>query len=172
MRARDMQEEQIRDLLKYAASQLLDKDMSLFMSAVNERSISHRLAVHLIPLFDEYDVDCEYNRCGIIVKTTNHNKKRVFPDIIVHKRNVNNNLVVIEMKKNSSPSSKRADIEKLKDYMNTTSLEYQYAFFVDVRIKKHHVSVDAFQIDKDGEETHVFKVAPPLNVSLNAKVNL
>lgn len=166
-----MQEEQIRDLLKYAASQLLDKDLSLFMSAVNERSISHRLAVHLIPLFDEYDVDCEYNRCGIIVKTINPNK-RVFPDIIVHKRNVKNNLVVIEMKKNSSPSSKKADIEKLTKYMNTQSLEYQYAFFVDVRIKKHHVSVDAFQIDKDGEETHVFKVVHPLNVSLNAKVNL
>ena len=69
-------------------SHLLEKDRG-------ERTLTHRLAVHLERQFDGWDVDCDYNRLGervlklphgSIVSTDDELGKSVFPDIVVHRR--------------------------------------------------------------------------------------
>lgn len=77
-------------------------DRTLIHDDVHERSIAHRLAVHLSAVFYEWDVDVEYNRdCGDVKRIYDHGESReksIFPDIIVHKRGTKDNLLVIEIK--------------------------------------------------------------------------
>lgn len=79
---------------------------------MNEPAISHKLAQYLQPRFNDYHVDCEYNRN---VESEDLRKKiylagqssssgmtvrNIVPDIIIHERGVNSkNLCIIEIKK-------------------------------------------------------------------------
>jgi len=94
---------------------LLDKDCG-------ERALTHRLAVHLERQFSGWDVDCEYDRLGertlrlprgTIVSTDDHLAKSVFPDIVVHQREIPNNLVAIELRKASNHQPIEHDQHKL-----------------------------------------------------------
>jgi hypothetical protein len=99
-----------------------DGDRYLLEVDANERSISHRLALYLEDEFPGWHVDCEYNRDGHdpkrlqlepdTVLSDDDQGKTVFPDIIVHKRGQVQNLLAIEIKKDSGESSKH-DLEKL-----------------------------------------------------------
>lgn len=133
----------IRDLIRYD-NYLLEKD-------VNERSISHRLAVHLKPRFGKWDIDCEYNRDHEHVKsvqlrvdkskTDDTEAKTVFPDIIIHKRDKDNNLLAIEIKKSTNQdyrSSREFDLEKLKAYRN--DLGYKYTLFLKLNTGSQYIN--------------------------------
>ena len=122
-----------------AINALLHDDALLFEVDVNERSISHRLALHLTPQFPECDVDCEYNRNGHSPKrlqleqpkidADDTDGARVFPDIIVHNRNSDkNNLLVIEIKKSTSKIADEFDLKKLTAFR--TELNYKYGLFL------------------------------------------
>lgn len=54
-------EEEIKNKLHLALEKLYVKDWYLLEKSVHERSITHKLAEYLQPLFPDYDVDCEYN---------------------------------------------------------------------------------------------------------------
>ncbi len=54
--------DEVKSRLISALFALWEKDRHLLKYDASERSITHRLAVHLEGLFPEYDVDCEYNR--------------------------------------------------------------------------------------------------------------
>jgi hypothetical protein len=75
---------------------------------LGERALTHRLAVHLEPQFQGWQVDCDYDRLGertlrlprgTIVSTDDHLAKSVYPDIVVHQREIPNNLLAIEVHK-------------------------------------------------------------------------
>src|SRR5271165_7265202 len=51
-----------------AVRQLFEPDAYLLQVDANERSITHRLALYLTPHFPDWDIDCEYNRCGDLPK--------------------------------------------------------------------------------------------------------
>jgi hypothetical protein len=95
---------------------LLDND-------AGERALTHRLAVHVERQFDGFDVDCDYDRLGertllmphgSIVSTEDHFSKSIFPDIVVHQRDVPKNLVAIEVRKASNHQPLEHDQLKLK----------------------------------------------------------
>jgi len=52
----------VADAVSAALATLFERDTHLFAVDANERSITHRLAVHLAPHFPGWDIDCEYNR--------------------------------------------------------------------------------------------------------------
>ena len=126
----------IVDLYRYDGD-LLDRD-------ANERSITHKLAEHLQRQFPEWNVDCEYNRQGKAVKRlaglykkgdisdSDCEAKTVFPDIIVHKRGREDNLIVIEVKKRSSTSSRTKDIKKLKSFTKYPEFGYCTSLFLRI----------------------------------------
>ena len=126
----------VEDNIIRAYKQLLSSDAPLFVADVNERSMTHRFAMYLQEEFSEYDVDCEYNRNGLVPKrlesfkesidSDDSNGVTVYPDIIVHHRRINDNYIVIEAKKTSS--TRGDDLEKLKAYK--TELSYKYAYFI------------------------------------------
>lgn len=112
----------VLEAINSALASLFKKDSSLLEDDVNERSISHRLAICLENeirgrggAWAGLHVDCEYNRDVRNPKPPYSKKLRlperydvsnedthattVFPDIIVHRRRSTDNCVVIEIKK-------------------------------------------------------------------------
>lgn len=137
--------------LNNALSELFKNDRILIKNNINERTISHRLAIYLQKEFQDYDVDCEYNRhCSeiktieiprdkdgneIIISWDDSEQKTIFPDIIVHKRNNDmNNLVVIEIKKSTNFVDKSYDENKLKSFTRNNSYNYKYGIFIFIDI--------------------------------------
>lgn len=121
-----------------AVLSLLELDKKLLQNNASERSISHRLALHLTDQFADFDVDCEYNRDGHEIKrlhlsdASNHLEdpegSPVFPDIIVHRRGTEDNILVIEIKKSTSSVSDDCDLKKLSTFRE--KLHYRAALFL------------------------------------------
>jgi hypothetical protein len=122
-----------------AVCMLYRHDRELLAVDANERSITHKLAEHLQREFPCWHVDCEYNRRGAEVKRLNVNfrdlrpddleAKTVFPDIIIHRRGTDQNLVVLEIKKSAGSDNTR-DIEKLKAFTAVSEYQYIYGLFL------------------------------------------
>ncbi|WP_315979777.1 hypothetical protein [Aliamphritea spongicola] len=53
----------------------------------------------------------------------------MYPDIIIHKRKTNKNLLVLEFKKTSSRVSDKKDFMKLREYQR--QLGYKHALFIE-----------------------------------------
>jgi hypothetical protein len=126
--------------LNRALGQLFANDGILFELDVNERTLTHKLAEYLQQAFPEYNVDCEYNRNHRNIKTlilpNNLNPwddteaRTVFPDVIVHRRGTNTNVLVIEAKKTSS-GDEAFDLQKLRAFRD--ELGYEHAVFLRFR---------------------------------------
>lgn len=145
-----MTKEQVKEKINSALIALYEHDQYLLEKNGSERSIAHCLANHLKCLFEEYDVDCEYNvnldsdsgrkEIGVLIDEMNEFNKNinnrklfthedeiyyyvsVYPDIIVHKRKQNDeNFLVFELKKSTSTSQKELDYDQLKLEKYTSS---------------------------------------------------
>jgi hypothetical protein len=114
----------------------------LLVNDVNERSISHRLALYLEPLFPGWQVDCEYNRDfarpgrpkSLHVPDDNvgwddTDARTVYPDIIVHSRGSDDNLLVLELKKTGLSTS----FDEAKLYAYKRELGYKFSYLLVVR---------------------------------------
>jgi hypothetical protein len=106
-----MDPSEVAKLVELAVGQLIQEQAELLDLDVTERALSHHLANYLAALLPAgYDVDVEYNRHGespkrlqLPVREAADMELRsttVFPDILVHKRNTDDdNLLVLELKK-------------------------------------------------------------------------
>jgi hypothetical protein len=138
--------------VKRALDKLFADDLFLLQSDANERSISHKLAEYLQLEFAEWHVDCEYNRKGHDPKrlnlrveqvdTANTQAKTVYPDIIVHHRNSDDNLLVIEIKKSTNPDDGEFDREKLEAFIS--QLGYKYGLFIKLITDIEHPDCEEF----------------------------
>jgi hypothetical protein len=95
---------------------LLEKDLG-------ERTLTHRLAVHVERQFEGWEVDCDYNRLGervlklphgSIISTDDGLGKSIFPDIAVHHRAVPENLLAVEVRKEINHQPVEHDHHKLR----------------------------------------------------------
>ena len=113
------------DIFEKAKNEFLEKEKTIIKNDTNERTLTQRLAFYLeLQLrknikYENYSVDCEYNRKEEDIKRLkfgkNAKRKKIYPDIIIHQVKIKDNLIAIEMKKTTSSSvDKRKDIEKLK----------------------------------------------------------
>ena len=93
--------------LTSAYSKVIAQDRHLLEVRANERSIAHRFAIYIEQCFPGFDVDCDYNknledpkRAPAYAHKTRRGRESdlVVPDIVVHRRNTDVNLVVIELK--------------------------------------------------------------------------
>lgn len=109
---------------------LFNQDTQLLTVNASEQAIAAKFAQYLQPHFEGYDVDVEYNRMGEAPKRVTWNEKpdEVYPDIIVHQRMAETNVLVIELKKDSNPEKKAKDVQKLLAYRR--ELSYSHALFV------------------------------------------
>ena len=143
---------QIQTALNSSLDLLLNADAEILAIDINERAISHRLANYLEPHFPGWNVDCEYNRNHYDPKRLNIIRRNicsddtqattVFPDIIVHRRGTDENLLVIEMKKTTSQENDTYDLGKLHAFKE--QLGYRFAVFVKV-ITRGNIGIDKIE---------------------------
>lgn len=136
-----MKDIEVRGKLRLAIEELYKNDFPLIKLRCCERSIVFRLGIYLNNIFEEYDVDCEYNKNGDCIKSL-PSRRYNFPDIIVHKRKEKeNNLLIIEVK---TPNDIKIDhfendYKKLRGF--TSEVEYEYTQGVHIFISVTRCSI-------------------------------
>ena len=99
------------------------RETHLLKKDLGERTLTHRLAVQVEKQFPGWEVDCDYNRLGertlrlprgSIVSTDDEIGKSIFPDIVVHQREIPNNLLAIEVRKSANHQPPEHDRHKLR----------------------------------------------------------
>lgn len=115
---------------------------------LSERSIVFRYGLYLQDrikntIFEDYNIDCEYNRNIDLEKKYHDNNGKVlgcYPDIIIHKRGTNgDNLLVIEIKTWWNTNTEH-DEDKLRDLTKQTS-DYRYEYGLSITLGKDENSV-------------------------------
>ena len=158
------------EIFEKTKEKFLKDEKEIIRIDINERTLSARLMFHLqtILLEDElyrekyktYSVDCEYNRINEYKMKTlkryenfeiddNLDKiRKIYPDIIFHKRKEEDNLIVIEMKKSTSNNNdcKEKDRERLKIMTNLNDPNnFNYTLGV------------YFKVDTTGNNNHIIE---------------
>src|SRR3984893_9764971 len=126
-------------------SYILERDLG-------ERTLTHRLAVYVEKQFPGWQVDCNYDRLGermlrlphgTIVSTDDHLGKSVHPDIVVHQREIPNNLLAIEVRKASDHQPPEHDQHKLRA-LTDPHLWFAYWLGVYLVLGKKSVVADVY----------------------------
>jgi hypothetical protein len=137
-------------IVRESLEQLVTEDRYLLEHDVHEQSISSKLGFYLsrkIPPRSEggWDVDVEYNRNGDLPKSL-ISLGIVRLDILIHRRSLNNpkkiednNLLIIEMKKNPTPKEKADDIRIVKAFIEEGPYYYCFGAFISLDIKMPEV---------------------------------
>ena len=124
----------------------------LFEKDLGERTLTHRLAVYLEKQFSGWQVDCDYNRLGertlrlphgTIVSTDDHLGKSVYPDIVVHQREIPNNLLAVEVRKAGNHQPPEHDQHKLRA-LTDPHLWFAYGIGVYLVLGKSSVVSDVY----------------------------
>ena len=138
-------------------------DLYLIEHDVHERALTFRLGFYLQQIFYGWDIDCEYNRnCVTPLKNRLLRPKcspasfergncdhspdcTIFPAIIIHKRGIGHNLLLIEAKKDVSESDRANEIARIKAGLKEDALRYRYGLFLDFKsTKKETVESSVF----------------------------
>ena len=140
---------ELTGIFEKAKNKFLKEEKEIIKIDVNERTLSARLMFHLQTLllseiyqesYKEYSVDCEYNRRKEIVKILpkeyrelEKKDKQIYPDIILHQRNSEKNLMIIEMKKtySSDEGGKNENRDRLK-FLTSLRKENKYKYLLGV----------------------------------------
>ena len=130
----------------YAAeTYLLERDLG-------ERTLTHRLAVYVEKQFPGWQVDCNFDRLGermlrlphgTIVSTDDHLGKSVYPDIVVHQREIPNNLLAIEVRKAANHQPVEHDQHKLAAL---TDPHVWFAYWIGVLLTLAESNVTASEV--------------------------
>jgi hypothetical protein len=134
---------------------LSKNDSFLLQNAVNERSVSHKLAEYLQSHFPDWNVDCEYDRKGLDnpkildgIRECSERRRtdRVIPDIIIHRRNSDDNLLVIEI---ADQANDPCDLKKLELF---TSVRGQFRYRFGLFLRFDDLGSPTLRWFKDGNE--------------------
>ncbi|NNM86167.1 MAG: hypothetical protein HKL96_10485 [Phycisphaerales bacterium] len=120
----------VKSRCERAIQRLLDHDSFLITNGADEQSVTFRLAMYLADEFPGLDVDCEYNRDETDPKRDTE-RKLIRPDIIVHRRGTQENILVIEAKKPNNPN----DDEKKLQQLTSKEGKLKYRFGVRLVLK-------------------------------------
>ena len=148
-------------IFEKAKNKFLKEEKEIIEIDVNERTLSARLMFHLQTLllndnlyketYNFYSVDCEYNRMNKDMKKIiqeDNIVNLIDPDIILHKRNSNDNLIAIEMKKicSNNNEAKNKDRIKLKALTNSKG-----------KNDFHYILGVYFEVDTIGNNNHIIE---------------
>lgn len=149
--------EQVEALINSALDMLYTKDSYLIDNSpyhnetdgihhVGERSIVFRLAHYMQNIMDEYScfenyvLDCEYNRNGTDREMLPSFTNGICPDVIIHNRgNNDNNLLIMEVKTYWNSDNKR-DKVRIREFLDESG-EYRFSFGISLVIKRNREDV-------------------------------
>jgi hypothetical protein len=140
------------DKVVRALGEFYAREAYLFEKDLGERTLTHRLAVYLERQFPGWQVDCDYDRLGertlrmpkgSIVSTDDHLGKSIYPDIVVHRRAVPDNLLAIEVRKASNHQPPEHDQHKLRA-LTDPYLWFAYGLGVYLTLARKSVTSDVY----------------------------
>ena len=140
------------DKVVAATGEFYAREAYLLEKDVGERALTHRLAVYVERQFAGWEVDCEFDRLGertlrlpkaTIVSTDDHLGKSIYPDIVVHQREIPNNLVAIEVRKASNHQPPEHDQHKLR---TLTDPHVWFAYWIGVLLTLARKNVTASEV--------------------------
>lgn len=178
-----------QEKIKIAFDLLYKNDEYLLQNNCSERAIAFRLAMYLQTLFNDYDVDCEYN-----LNIDNAHKRKVIncieeeykkfkdipkrkslknidgdeyleisilPDIIIHKRGDNDsNRIIIEIKKSCNMSEIDYDRYKLIHYTEEYSeFKYPIGLFITIFVGSDYKREVEIEVYEDGKAIRNLTIA-------------
>jgi len=132
----EISDAEIKQRLRLALGLLIKNDAFLLEYAAHERSIAHKLGEYLQQQFPDWHVDCEYNKHLLSTKLLprecdGKHKEYVYPDINIHHRNSDDNLVIIEIKPKKSNPVNECDRVKLIHFTKSNGpYHYRLGFFI------------------------------------------
>jgi hypothetical protein len=148
--------ELLDSLIQQALKKLYEEDYHLILNRayndfyndlkhhVGERSIVFRFAHYLQNLMDEtgafndFVLDCEYNRDGAEGKKLPSFPNGTYPDIIIHQRGTNDgNLAVIEVKTywNKDTTIDESKLREFTDAKGKYKFQRVYSFVISKKLK-------------------------------------
>lgn len=133
---REISDDKVKTYFFVAFDQLFKNDVFLLENEVHERSVAHKLAEYLQQQFFGWHVDCEYNRHGIDIKKLSRKcdgeyKEYVYPDIVIHHRGYDSNLLAIEIKPRKFKNIDECDNAKLIEFTEPKGkYKYQLGLFI------------------------------------------
>ncbi|MBU4141458.1 hypothetical protein KKE99_01135 [Patescibacteria group bacterium] len=159
-----MNKDDIKTLIERSLKKLVERDRRLIHRKVREECINHRLACYLEQFLNEesnvlrsYEVDLEYdknyNELKKIIIDEYNNAKAIRPDIIVHKRETNeDNLIAFEIKKGYT---NKHDLKKIKGLLRSP-YNYAYGCLISYLPTKRHIKIKL--LSNQGQEMADFNV--------------
>lgn len=160
----------IRDLLNRMASLLRERGSVITQDLIgNLVSINDNISEELKNLEEQLknpnlEYDPEQDLYFFLLQLMNGEtiRKQITPDIIVHKRNRRNNLVVIEAKKTSNHNiaSKEYDVLKLHALITDRRYKYKHGYFIDLPVTSAFDSFSRFDIVTDSFDSRIKFVLP------------
>ena len=72
-----------------------------------------------------------------------------FPAIIIHKRGIGHELLLIEAKKDASESDRANDIARIKAGLKEDALRYRYGLFLDFKSTRKETEESSVFFDKN-----------------------
>ena len=135
----------IKKRLECAIDKLYQDDNYLLQVESHEVSIAHRLAVYMEPHFVSWNIDLEYNRDKDEIKKRK-NGREFRPDIIVHKRGTDDNLVAIEIKTEWNRDDCGSDVGKLKE-LTSGKFAYKVGIFLQITQNRKNVKLIVISVD-------------------------
>jgi hypothetical protein len=140
------------DKVVSALREFYARESFLFEKDLGERAVTHRLAVYIERQFPGWEVDCDYDRLGertlrmpkaAIVSTDDHLGKSIYPDIVVHRRAVPDNLLAVEVRKATNHQPPEHDQHKLCA-LTDPYLWFAYQIGVCLTLAKDTVTSDVY----------------------------
>jgi hypothetical protein len=140
------------DKVVAALKEFYAREAFLFAHDLGERALTHRLAVHLERQFAGFEVDCNFDRLGertlrlphgSIVSTDDHLGKSIYPDIVVHQRDIPNNLLAVEVRKATNHQPIEHDQHKLRAL---TDAHIWFAYWIGVLVTLGKTQVAASEV--------------------------
>ena len=135
----------LKNIVKQAVQKFYENDIELVQVKGMEQACVFRIGLYLNEIMKNYpelnhlQLDCEYNKSNRGTKMLAGVKIR--PDLIIHKRNLNNNhanqynTLVIEFK--GWWNNNISDIEKLKNF-TSPQYGYHYPLAIFIKLGKNH----------------------------------
>ncbi len=125
-------------LVETAIVEFVQNEGELLEIDVSERCITHSFANYLdkaiYSLNRNWKVDVEYNRHKKDIKTTGWETqpKKFTPDIVVHERQTDKNMLAIEIKKSTNKNRKAhaSDNLRLENLVNSDKYHYKYGLYL------------------------------------------
>ncbi len=145
-----MSVEDYKEKIREALREYMEKDWDK-LGNVHEVTSAHRIAVYLESRFEGYNIDLEYNRDKENIKKL---EKPIRPDITIHRRNLDDNLCIFEIKKSPKEANEsKKDIIKIKMELE----KYKYKLGVFLGILRDKIDI-CWIVREDDTQTEVWEV--------------